>query len=877
MVRKFSIHYNIFEGDKILFLYKYSKTDSFQTLEMTSNEGVHTIEENSGRELYYRYALVNGLGQITERHDRHIPATEVDTIYYDIWRSPEAGSDALRATSFAEAIFGKCNHRLASSPGQNTITISLDEVRLEPNQAFCIVAKQITNWNTQNAIVMKPHANYNWQVTIEKVPILKELEFKFGIWDTHNNCFVRYEDGMNRTIKIKDGSVAEVFTFNDFYYSKPWRAGGVAVPVFSLRTTHSRGCGEFSDLKPLADWCEQAHLKVIQLLPINDTTATFQWQDSYPYNAISVMALHPSYISVLEVYEYYGKRLTSLEKENGLYLNDINYSDYNRTMEWKRRTLLELFEKNFDTIIADEQLQKYLQKNAWWLKDYAGFAVYRNKNNTPDFHQWKEKYSKQLIENLFKPSSEDYQEAMFRVFLQYHLENQLVSAIEYAHAKHIAIKGDLPIGINPKSVEAWVEPHLFNFGLQAGAPPDYFSRDGQNWGFPTYNWDVMAKDGFAWWKKRLGRMEQFFDAFRIDHILGMFRIWAIPTAFKSGIMGIFSPALPLTVEEIKNRGFNAPLEDVTIPRFTKARIHELLGEIADGVIKDMFEPIGGEMLQLKREYFSHESTGNWIENNVPMTIRDRIRNGFGVILHDVLFVSIKDGEWHPRMMAPETEVFKRLSYDDQNALRAIHDDYFFNRHNVFWREQGAEHLDGLLKNCEMLVCGEDLGMIPDSVPEVMRRMQILALELQRMPKFNWDRYGNCAGYQYMSVAATSSHDISNIRGWWEENKNETQWYYNNILGHKGEAPRVAQEDTVAEVIQQHLDSPSMLCINPIQDYAGMVDNMPHLLPREERINEPSNANNMWRYRVPFNVDHLTTAYHLLSERVKEALEKAGRD
>ncbi len=879
MSRSFSIHYNTSEQENIIFLAKTNKDDELQFFETKMVDGRHTYCDEGESELWYRYGLLTSDGVIAERHDRYIGrGNDIDVI--DTWSSPEDITNILHAKAFAKAVFpipdglGTAPH-----PRKNTVTIALCEARIGVNEAFCIVSKQFMKWNTEKAILLQQYADFMWQVTIDKTPLLKELEFKFGIWDTENNCFKCYEEGENRFLKLSSTNHAELITFNSFNYKDLWRCAGVAVPVFSLRTTKSRGCGEFSDIKALADWCEAAKLRVIQLLPINDTTATMQWRDSYPYNAVSTMALHPHFISVQEVYDYYGKRMKGVEREHGLYINDLNFTDYNRTRDWKSRNLRSLFNEEFVKIVSDKTFAEYIEKNKNWLYDYCAFATLREKNGTANFRKWEKysTYSAEEIAKFFTPGHEFYHEVMFRAFMQFHVEKQMFSAIEYAHSKGIAIKGDLPIGINPNSVEAWVSPELFNFKLQAGAPPDYFSRDGQNWGFPIYNWDLMSKDNFAWWTRRLARMQQFFDAFRIDHILGFFRIWAIPQPFKSGLMGVFSPALPFSAEALQERGITLNLEECALPVVTHDYLHGQLNEVAALAEETMFEKKkDSDELIMRPEYFDLNAVNEWVEINVPITIRERIREGFKNILHEVLLISIKPGEWHPRIMLSETVRFQRLPYDLQNAFRALHDDFFYSRHNDFWKEMATIHLGGMLKNCNMLVCGEDLGMIPESVPVVMKRMQILSLELQRMPKFNWERYGDCSKYQYMSVSATSSHDISNIRGWWEENYNETQWFYNNILHRAGEAPRVAQENIVSDIVWMHLNSPSMLSINPIQDYAGMVDNMPHLLPREERINQPSDPNNMWRYRVPFCIDELITKYPKLHERVRSQVENCGR-
>lgn len=878
MSKQFTIHYNITSEESFLILIKESGAEGEKAYKMTNNGGFQSFVYTGGGAFYYRYALQTPDGIVKERHLRYAPDGD-NMLMHDSWRSPEMNSDLLRAQAFSSAVF-ETPKGLTSPPAPkgNSLTIRLSEARLNPDEAFCIVSRQFMNWSTERAFVMTRYDNSMWQYTIDDVTLCRDFEFKFGIWDTLHNTFKYYEEGANRKVANIRIDRKNVVTFDAFNYATSWKCAGVAVPIFSLRTSKSRGCGEFLDLKALADWCAETHLKVIQLLPINDTTATNTFKDSYPYNAISVMALHPNYINIDEVFAYYGSRVPSVERETGLFINDLTFVDYIRTKEWKMGNMRRLFASKFDQIMADMRFADYIEKNGWWVKDYAAFSVLRDKYGTPCFREWGKDsvYTPALVDEMFNSGSDSYRDVLFYVFVQYHLEVQLCEAIDYIHVKNIALKGDLPIGVNPNSVEAWVAPELYNFALQAGAPPDFFSRDGQNWGFPTYNWDVMAKDGFAWWGKRLGRMQQFFDTFRIDHILGFFRIWAIPHPFKSGLMGIFSPALPLTAEELVERGVKNEISMYTLPIITYDFLIRKVGKYADTVAEVMFDKVRDGVLRLKSDYFSPKAVEAWASTNIDPSNNSSFLASFDDILHEVLLVSVVDGEYHPRIMLTETERYRLLSDDERNSFNKIYDDFFFHRHNQFWKDMAIRNLEGMLKECDMLVCGEDLGMIPATVPVVMRRLQILALELQRMPKFSWERYGNCALYQYDSVCATSSHDISSIRGWWEENAAETQWYYNNVLGHKGDAPKVASGNIVAQVLDIHLKSPSMLCINPIQDYAGTIDDMPHLLPFEERINEPANANHYWRYRVPFKVDELVTKYPALRIMVRNLVAGSGR-
>ena len=308
---------------------------------------------------------------------------------------------------------------------------------------------------------------------------------------------------------------------------------GVAVPLFSLRTEDDFGIGEFADLPKLGDWCVANNLKIIQILPINDTTAHFDWRDSYPYNAISAFALNPVYLNINTLLsitpnasiDSQGNDITALGAMQKR-LNKNTFVDYPKVLKAKWKYFQIAFEQQWETLKNSYGFQQFVKENKDWLPDYAQYCAERDGNGT-EIH----------------------------LFLQYHCDKQLREAVKALHDKGILLKGDIPIGVNPSGVDVKSHPDLFNLDVQVGAPPDDFAAEGQNWGFPSYNWEAMAKDNYAWWQRRLQVMARYFDAYRIDHILGFFRIWEIPKTAKSGLLGHFSPALPLSEEEIENQGF----------------------------------------------------------------------------------------------------------------------------------------------------------------------------------------------------------------------------------------------------------------------------------------------------------------------------------
>ena len=340
----------------------------------------------------------------------------------------------------------------------------------------------------------------------------------------------------------------------DFRYATAWRGAGVALPVFALRSEKGLGVGEFLDLKLLIDWAGQTDMKLVQVLPINDTTATHTWVDSYPYAAISVFALHPQYLNLDAIAPLKGKadqqELARLRAE----LNAKDFVDYEPVMNAKWRFLKKLYLQEKNRLLTDPEFQRFKAEQADWLVPYAAFSALRDRFQTADFSRWPVEFqSPKNLDQLTAETSPDFDEFGLHFFTQFHLDKQLREAVEYGRQKGVVLKGDLPIGIYRHSVDAWTQPELYHMDAQAGAPPDDFSTTGQNWRFPTYNWERMAQDGYQWWKQRLGHLSRYFDALRIDHILGFFRIWEIPEHSVEGLLGHFAPALPLHCDEIKQR------------------------------------------------------------------------------------------------------------------------------------------------------------------------------------------------------------------------------------------------------------------------------------------------------------------------------------
>lgn len=643
---------------------------------------------------------------------------------------------------------------------------------------------ELGNWDPRYGVRMDAERALPLYTATVPYSLPADLEYKFII--CHGNEVI-WEEGANRTLR-NPGEL-------DFRGREKWQGTGVAIPVFSLRSNDDFGVGDFEDLKLMADWAAERGMSVIQILPINDTTMTHTRTDSYPYNANSTIALHPIYLrpgKLGQISDEATRINFELQRRELQSLPDV---DYERVMAAKMAYAQAIFDQEGDKTLSQPEFYRFLDDNYSWLIPYAAFSTLRDKYQTPNFREWgtDAKFSSSRVINMLN-DDETRRRMQFYFYLQYNLHRQLLEAAEYCRSRGIALKGDIPIGVSPDSVDAWQFPRQFNLGMQAGAPPDDFAREGQNWGFPTYNWDKMAEDDFRWWRKRLRKMAEYFDAFRIDHVLGFFRIWEIPSDEIYGLLGHFSPALPLSLEEMKMQyGFKFSAE--------------------------MTKPLRST------EGFSNQRAA-----------LDAGRADLLPLFADRLFVEdpYQPGRYHPRIAGYETEMFRTLTEDQQHAFGRLHEDFFYHRHNELWRNNGLKHLPAVVNATSMLACAEDLGMIPACVPSVLNHLQILSLEVQRMPKEFGVSLGNPDVYPYPSVATTSTHDMPPLRLWLLQNSAD------------GHDPSVEE---CRPYIDAHLRSPAMLTILPLQDWLAIDAVRRRPDPREEQINIPANTRHYWRYRM----------------------------
>ena len=813
----FNLEYQTTFGEELaLNILLDGKTEQHK---MSTLDGCHWMCELSKSvktktHIDYFYCVMRGDEQtrcewLTEPHRLEFVATKgARYTVYDHWIDiPE--DSYLYSSAFTECVAARKRKMSEESAYAKTVRLKVRAPQLRWNERLAIIggSDALGNWEALRALTMAEHESNEWVITLDADTLPDTIEFKFVSLDEEIDVTPLWETGMNRTMtipKLEEGEVIVYELPQAFFPVYPWKGAGTVIPIFSLRSEGSFGVGDFGDLQKMIDWCAKTRQRVLQVLPINDTNMTYTWQDSYPYNSISIYALHPQYTDFRQLPQLKDKErkayYEALQKE----LNALPQIDYERMNNAKLAYLRELFAQEGSKMMKTEAFKTFFEQNKDWLVPYAAFCHYRDMYGTASFTEWPDHktFTEKERESMSKTTTKIYKEVAFWYFVQFNLDQQMRAAHAYARKQRVILKGDIPIGISRDGVEAWVEPKYFNLNGQAGAPPDAFSADGQNWGFPTYNWDVMLADGCQWWVRRFRKMAEYFDAYRIDHVLGFFRIWEIPMPHKSGLMGQFSPALGMSVEEIAAYG---------------------------------------------------------VEFNEGLFLVDHKRSD----------------RWHPRIAVQYQEAYTQLSEDQKYHFNQLYNDYFYRRNNQFWYTEAMKKLPKLTQATRMLVCAEDLGMVPDCVPWVMNELRILSLEIQSMPKDPTTRFGHLSRNPYRSVDTISTHDMATLRQWWDEDEERTQNYFNTMLYRGGPAPHPLPDWLAKDIVSRHLTSPSMLCLISFQDWLSIDEKLRLPDANAERINIPANPRHYWRYRMHLTIEQLLAADEL-NEEISTLIIQSGR-
>ena len=875
MIINFNLDYQTTFGEE-LALNVVSATGKAETHKMNTIDGMHwtcqlskTVKGKTSIDYYY--TLMRGTQ--TMRHEwlvephrlEFISAPGATYTVYDHWL--DIPDDAyMYSTAFTECVTNRDPMPSAPSHFDHIVRLKVRAPQLRQDERLGVVGgcDYLGSWNARQALPMDEHEYHEWVVSLDADRLPRMFEFKFVVMHKSGTVAPIWENGLNRTIAkaTMEGSDVVVYELPQAYFPVyPWKGAGTVIPVFSLRSEGSFGVGDFGDLRLMVDWCDLTHQRVLPVLPINDTNITGTWQDSYPYNSISIYALHPQYCDLRQLPplkdQERRQQFEALRQE----LNQLPQIDYERVFKAKMAYLRASFDQEWASTQRREGYKQFVADNEYWLAPYAAFCYYRDLYGTATFSQWP---AEATVEQTRKARFKGRRELQFWYYVQYNLDLQMRSVHAYARAHRVILKGDIPIGISRDGVEAWVEPAYFNLNGQAGAPPDAFSKNGQNWGFPTYNWEAMLSDDCSWWVRRFRKMQEYFDAYRIDHVLGFFRIWEIPIDAVHGLLGQFAPALGMTREEIEAYGL--PFRDDYLkPYITDDMLQQLFGDEADRVRQTCLDGAPGDgRWQMKPQFATQRQVEAWFKSG---GCDEATRDGLYTLISNVLFLADHriPNKFHPRIGVQNDYVFQSLSDGDRFNFNRLYNDYFYRRNNQFWYQEAMKKLPRLTQATRMLCCAEDLGMVPDCVPWVMNELRILSLEIQSMPKDPSVRFGHLSRNPDRSVCTISTHDMPTLRQWWDEDEQRTQEYYNTMLYRSDAAPHPLPGWLAKEIVSRHLTSPSMLCLLSLQDWLAIDEKLRLPDAGAERINIPVNPRHYWRYRMHLTLEQLLKADELNEE------------
>lgn len=818
---------------------------------------------------------------VTHRLDMNVPNASEYKIY-NRWTDIPYDS-FLYSSAFTDCVNRRHHEAVPTIKYEKTLRLIVRAPQLRKGERLYVTGESLClgNWHADRALKMVEH-NYNeWMVDMN-VDAFDEAETELKFIATTDNGDVLWETGYNRTLAIPEMANGEVRVEEmdqAFFEICDRKLAGTLIPVFSLRTRGSFGVGDFGDLKMMIDWVAETHQKVLQVLPINDTTSTHTWTDSYPYSCISIFAIHPQFADLRQLPAVADKEKAAAFEALREELNQLPQIDYERVNNAKIEYLRVIFEQEGGEVLKSAGFKAFLKESAHWLVPYAQYCHLRDTYGNVDFNTWKghEVWHEKDRETLLNARTKEYKEVAFYYYVQYVLHVQMRAAHEYAMARGVILKGDIPIGVNRNGCDVWHEPQYFNLNSQAGAPPDSFSINGQNWGFPTYNWSRMLEDGCQWWIRRFQNMSKYFDAYRIDHVLGFFRIWAIPTTCVHALLGQFAPSLAMTREEIESYGLHFQEKLFTTPFITRWVVDRVFGPHADAVVEKYLNHEHDDIFSLKPEYDTERKIeAAFVGKNSTDDIW--IRDGLYALVANVLFVRDDNdcNKFHPRITAQLNFMYEALVDSDKEKFNRLYNNYYYRRNNNFWYNEAMKKLPVLVQATRMLVCAEDLGMVPDCVAWVMNELRILSLELQQMPKDPSVRFGELWKNPYRSVCTLSTHDMPTLRQWWDEDMERTQDYYNSQLYRSGAAPHPLPGWLAKEIVVNQLACPSMLCVLLLQDWFAIDEKLRFADANAERINIPANPRHYWRYRMHLNIEDLI-ANKEYNDNIKELIRQTGRE
>ena len=677
---------------------------------------------------------------------------------------------------------------------------------------------------------------------------------------------------------------------------------GVAVPLGALYTKENPVIGEFPDLILFAQFCKEAGLGIIQLLPVNDTGT-----QSSPYSGLSAFALHPIYIRIKDVpgfddlYKTDSKFKSAYDDFIAANAYTLRY-DYDSILNTKTSLLMKLYDANTvgKTGTPDKALEAWIKSNIW-IKTYAVYKNLKWNYMQASWKSWHEDDKTMTAEQITKRwnTKAFKKEHLFYAWCQMLAAGQFENAVAEVHKMGLLLKGDMPLLMNEDSCDAWAYPEFFNHDLRAGSPSDGENPNGQNWGFPTYNWKNLKAQDYSWWKQRLKTASRYYDAYRLDHILGFFRIWAIPSTDCNALTGHTEPFASFKIDDLYELGFDDDrIRWLSRPHIPTSAVEDITWnrEIAHKILETCCTQIGNEELWL----FDNSIKGNAQLENLNLTAfvdepaQEKIRQKLCEYWSNRTLLEVGKNKFIPLWTYNQSTSWKSLNEAEKTALEELFTKLGKKNTNL-WKKQADEIFNAITSGLKMVPCGEDLGVGISCVPETMKKHNILGLRVVRWCR-EWGEpdqpYVPFKKYEPLSVTTTSVHDSSTIREWWETEKESVEAFIKANpaafgLKEDAEGPlfdkpeneisqgakALAQRDFTPELAQTILSvsatSASQWFIPPLQDFLYMDKSFWLTKASAERINIPGTVTKFnWTYRMPCAVEDLIDNKELI-DKIKE--------
>ena len=654
------------------------------------------------------------------------------------------------------------------------------------------------------------------------------------------------------------------------------RKSGIVIPLGALRTSQSCGVGEYPDLVVLGDVCSLCGLSFIQLLPVNDTG--FQ---SSPYSALSAFALHPLYLRLGDLPEAQVFR-AEMEALSARFEGERRFP-YPDILSAKLALLRRVFDASAPAIRKDPGLEAWIGANPW-VRDYAVFLGLKEEHGGKSWKDWPAHRDPEApeVQALWEdPSRRDGH--LFHAWVQMRCGEQFLSASRALADRGIALKGDLPILMNDDSADVWAHRAWFRTDRIAGAPPDMFSELGQNWGFPVYDWEALAREGYSFWTGRLRQAAKYYGAYRIDHVLGFFRIWALPEREESGYMGAFDPSRPILRAELAAAAFSDDrIRWLSEPHIRETALAEAAGrDAAAGDVPDsggaaglaaraaetFLDRIGSEPLFLFKRTVRGEKDIR--AARLPASVEGFLLSAW----RDRVLIPLGPDAFAPAWRHYAASAWTTLSEAERSKLSGMIRTKAAES-ELDWEEHGRRLLSILKSAVDMLPCAEDLGAVPPCVPKVLAELGILGLRIPRWTRL-WDEPGQPyiepEAYPRLTVCAPSVHDTSTLRDWWEHEAEPSD----RRAAYGDSPPESWSPEVGLRVLARFAGGASTLLVVQLQDLLDLGPAYASGDSRSDRINVPGTiAATNWIWRMPVTLEDLA-ADREWTGKVKRALFRAG--